>query len=162
MNALGIAVLGEYVTRIYDQVRARPLYLVERRVNFPEEAEEDSIRAADPREDPAMRVGGWRPMSWERIAVVLLVFVALATRLPAPWGPEVIGDEMLHLESWRNRYRTDDMMPLFMRRLGAQPTVLAEPETGPSRSVPRRTPCSSGPCLSRATPPPPPTRHWVR
>lgn len=60
---------------------------------------------------------GWRPRSWERIAVVLLVFVALATRLPAPWGPEVIGDEMLHLESWRNRYRTADMMPLFQRRL---------------------------------------------
>jgi dolichol-phosphate mannosyltransferase len=36
MNALGIAVLGEYVIRIYEQVRARPLYLVERRVNFPD------------------------------------------------------------------------------------------------------------------------------
>jgi len=34
MNALGIAVLGEYVTRIYEQVRARPLYVVERTVNF--------------------------------------------------------------------------------------------------------------------------------
>ena len=28
---------------------------------------------------------------------------------------------MLHLESWRNRYRTDDMMPLFMRRLELNP-----------------------------------------
>ena len=37
MNALGIAVLGEYVTRIYEQVRARPMYLVERRVNFPDD-----------------------------------------------------------------------------------------------------------------------------
>jgi dolichol-phosphate mannosyltransferase len=37
MNALGIAILGEYVSRIYDQVRSRPLYLVERRVNFEEE-----------------------------------------------------------------------------------------------------------------------------
>ncbi len=37
MNALGIAVLGEYVTRIYDQVRDRPLYLVDRWVNFPED-----------------------------------------------------------------------------------------------------------------------------
>jgi hypothetical protein len=36
---------------------------------------------------------GWRPMSWERLAVVLLFFVSLATRLPAPWGAEVIGDE---------------------------------------------------------------------
>ncbi len=28
LNALGIAVLGEYVVRIYDQVRARPLFVV--------------------------------------------------------------------------------------------------------------------------------------
>ena len=35
LNALGIAILGEYVVRIYDQVRARPLYVVARRVNLP-------------------------------------------------------------------------------------------------------------------------------
>ena len=34
VNAMGIAVLGEYVIRIYDQVRARPLYLVDRMVNM--------------------------------------------------------------------------------------------------------------------------------
>jgi dolichol-phosphate mannosyltransferase len=34
LNALGIAVLGEYVVRIYDQVRGRPHYIVARRVNF--------------------------------------------------------------------------------------------------------------------------------
>ena len=28
LNAVGIATLGEYVTRIYDQVRGRPMYLV--------------------------------------------------------------------------------------------------------------------------------------
>jgi dolichol-phosphate mannosyltransferase len=39
MNAAGIAVLGEYVTRIYDQVRGRPLFVVERRVNCPEPVE---------------------------------------------------------------------------------------------------------------------------
>jgi dolichol-phosphate mannosyltransferase len=39
INSLGIAVLGEYVLRIYDQVRSRPLYLVERRVNFPLDTE---------------------------------------------------------------------------------------------------------------------------
>jgi glycosyltransferase involved in cell wall biosynthesis len=33
LNALGISVLGEYVVRIYDQVRARPMYLVDRTVN---------------------------------------------------------------------------------------------------------------------------------
>lgn len=34
VNALGISMLGEYVARIYDQVRGRPLYLVDRAVNF--------------------------------------------------------------------------------------------------------------------------------
>ena len=33
LNALGISMLGEYVVRIYDQVRSRPLYLVDRTVN---------------------------------------------------------------------------------------------------------------------------------
>jgi dolichol-phosphate mannosyltransferase len=33
LNALGISMLGEYVVRIYDQVRGRPLYLVDRTVN---------------------------------------------------------------------------------------------------------------------------------
>ena len=33
VNALGISMLGAYVARIYDQVRQRPLYLVERSVN---------------------------------------------------------------------------------------------------------------------------------
>ncbi len=34
LNALGICILGEYVIRIYDQVRGRPPYLVDRKVNF--------------------------------------------------------------------------------------------------------------------------------
>jgi dolichol-phosphate mannosyltransferase len=34
VNALGISILGEYVVRIYDQVRGRPLYLVECTRNF--------------------------------------------------------------------------------------------------------------------------------
>ncbi len=33
LNALGVSILGEYVVRIYDQVRGRPLYLVDRQVN---------------------------------------------------------------------------------------------------------------------------------
>lgn len=35
LNALGVSILGEYVIRIYDQVRGRPLYLVDRTVNVP-------------------------------------------------------------------------------------------------------------------------------
>ncbi len=34
VNALGIGVLGEYVVRIYDQVRARPKFIVDRTVNL--------------------------------------------------------------------------------------------------------------------------------
>jgi glycosyltransferase involved in cell wall biosynthesis len=34
LNALGISMLGEYVLRIYDQVRARPLFLIDRIVNI--------------------------------------------------------------------------------------------------------------------------------
>ena len=36
VNALGIGVLGEYVVRIYDQVRNRPQFIVNRFVNFDE------------------------------------------------------------------------------------------------------------------------------
>jgi len=39
LNALGISILGEYVTRIYDEVRQRPLFLVERTVNIDPPAE---------------------------------------------------------------------------------------------------------------------------
>ncbi len=34
LNSLGICILGEYVIRIHEQVRGRPLYLVDRKVNF--------------------------------------------------------------------------------------------------------------------------------
>jgi dolichol-phosphate mannosyltransferase len=36
LNALGISILGEYVIRIYDQVRGRPAFLVDRTVNINE------------------------------------------------------------------------------------------------------------------------------
>jgi dolichol-phosphate mannosyltransferase len=36
VNALGISMLGAYVARIYDQVRGRPIYLVERTLNVHE------------------------------------------------------------------------------------------------------------------------------
>ncbi|MBI3837342.1 MAG: glycosyltransferase family 2 protein [Planctomycetia bacterium] len=39
VNALGISMLGEYVARIYDQVRGRPVYLVDRGVNLQSGAE---------------------------------------------------------------------------------------------------------------------------
>ena len=47
LNALGISILGEYVIRIYDQVRARPLYLVDRTVNIAGESEGANHAAGD-------------------------------------------------------------------------------------------------------------------
>jgi dolichol-phosphate mannosyltransferase len=47
MNALGICILGEYVIRIYDQVRARPLYLVDRVVNLRSTPSDSTPAAAD-------------------------------------------------------------------------------------------------------------------
>jgi glycosyltransferase involved in cell wall biosynthesis len=41
LNAVGIAILGEYVARIYDQVRGRPMYLVARKVNFRDNDEQE-------------------------------------------------------------------------------------------------------------------------
>ncbi len=34
MNSLGIAIIGEYITRIYDQVRARPAFIIDRVINI--------------------------------------------------------------------------------------------------------------------------------
>lgn len=43
LNALGIGILGEYVMRIYDQVRARPQFIVERAVNLDGEPRTDTM-----------------------------------------------------------------------------------------------------------------------
>ena len=47
LNALGISILGEYVVRIYDQVRERPIYLVDRKVNFREADRAASLQVVD-------------------------------------------------------------------------------------------------------------------
>ena len=46
LNALGISMLGEYVVRIYDQVRARPFYLIDRTVNFAPQTRRKATRPA--------------------------------------------------------------------------------------------------------------------
>ncbi len=54
VNSLGISMLGEYVARIYDQVRGRPLYLVDRTVGDQVTAERRSNLATES-EDAAYR-----------------------------------------------------------------------------------------------------------
>lgn len=44
MNAFGVAVLGEYVIRIYNQVRSRPAFIVAREVHGRACAHEESVR----------------------------------------------------------------------------------------------------------------------
>jgi dolichol-phosphate mannosyltransferase len=46
LNALGISMLGEYVLRIYDQVRDRPLYLIDRTVNLSDRDPSPPAKAA--------------------------------------------------------------------------------------------------------------------
>lgn len=41
VNALGISMLGAYVARIYDEVRGRPVYLIDRTVNDPLKSGQD-------------------------------------------------------------------------------------------------------------------------
>ena len=54
LNALGICILGEYVIRIYDQVRGRPLYLIDRTVNI--EAEGGSAMGPAAGDEPYDRL----------------------------------------------------------------------------------------------------------
>jgi glycosyltransferase involved in cell wall biosynthesis len=51
LNALGIAVLGEYVVRIYDEVRDRPSYVVAREVGRVAPPRGDSADGSDDRAD---------------------------------------------------------------------------------------------------------------
>lgn len=51
LNAMGIAILGEYVVRIYDQVRGRPLYLVDRMVNMKSEVRQETADGDKPYRD---------------------------------------------------------------------------------------------------------------
>ena len=55
VNSLGISMLGEYVARIYDQVRGRPLYLVDRTVDSHVAAAERRSNLATELEDAAYR-----------------------------------------------------------------------------------------------------------
>lgn len=52
LNALGIAVLGEYVIRIYDQVRSRPQFIVAEKLNFDDTADQTVAASLDWQSSP--------------------------------------------------------------------------------------------------------------
>ena len=54
---------------------------------------------------------------WMFAILLVLVAISFLTRLPSPWRLDVINDEMHHLESWRNRYKSQDIYPLFLQKL---------------------------------------------
>ena len=64
------------------------------------------------------------------VGMALAVLLTAYTRLPAPWRVGVTNDEMLHLESFRNHYRTDDIYPVFVRKVelaGREPMAVPHP-----------------------------------
>jgi dolichol-phosphate mannosyltransferase len=70
LNSLGICILGEYVIRIYDQVRHRPLYLVDHTVNMTSaewaEEEETSEEIEDEYMDLLDQASAMRRESWAK------------------------------------------------------------------------------------------------
>jgi hypothetical protein len=80
------------------------------------------------------------PAPWLRNVVLgLLAALSLATRLPAPWRLDAVNDEMFHIKSWRNRYRTDDVLPLFLRRID-QTNKLSSPQKDSLRRLYQTSP----------------------
>ncbi len=61
INSLGVAILGEYVVRIYDQVRARPQFLVDSTTNFPLPQVSEREPHTIPHEEPFPLAVGTEP-----------------------------------------------------------------------------------------------------
>lgn len=63
LNALGIGILGEYVIRIYDQVRARPLFVVARTTNGEEMSDPNTLplprRNFSPKPNSSLQCRRW-------------------------------------------------------------------------------------------------------
>lgn len=70
--------------------------------------------AGTPVEHSTTRKGRAR-VTWTLLTLVLLV--AGAVRLHQALRPDVVGDEMLHLPSFRNHYGESDVYPIFRERL---------------------------------------------
>ncbi len=93
LNALGICILGEYVIRIYDQVRGRPIYLVKRTVNLarPTEADPAACPGADSADQIPGRTAGPKPRSGASAESEVALPTGLESAAPAELDSEHSG-----------------------------------------------------------------------
>ena len=166
---MSIGLLGEYLARIYDEVKERPLFIVRRR--FPDRPRRIVPRrpalvrgAMTSRVDSAFRAGwpGWQPSrpcspsttSW---------------RSPRASQKSMTFDEMAHLTGGYTYWAFDDyrLHPEngnWPQRLGALPAVLGGAVVPPARSarlddVERLCRSATSSCTSAATMPTPCSRR---
>ncbi len=72
LNALGISILGEYVIRIYDQVRGRPIYVAESIRNLPGLAQTGLVRSGQqPRSQTADSASSGTERVIDRVELLL-------------------------------------------------------------------------------------------
>jgi glycosyltransferase involved in cell wall biosynthesis len=52
LNMMGLGILGEYLGRVFIEVKQRPLYLVQDLIGFENNSAEDAARPAQPASSP--------------------------------------------------------------------------------------------------------------
>ena len=132
VQLVSIGLLGEYLARIYDEVKERPLYIVRRR--FPDRPPEAPARRtrADGRsrganDAAAERISATAASGWRPSAALLTLYYVMA--LSAASQKSMTFDEMAHLTGgytyWAfNDYRLHPENGNWPQRLGALPAIL--------------------------------------
>ena len=91
LNALGISMLGEYVLRIYDQVRGRPLYVVDRMVNVAGADGSDRTGAGRRDIEPSIADDESEKLL-AQTAELLDMSAALKSELPIPMSHKMVNE----------------------------------------------------------------------
>ena len=151
VQLLSIGLLGEYLARIYDEVKARPLFIVRRR--FPDRSEQDHGRlTAGPASHDAgvdFRLQPLAPIAG--VAALLALYDVMA--LSAASEKSMTFDEMAHLTGgytyWAfNDYRLHPENGNWPQRLGALPAVLGGATSPVSINPHGRLPTSTPSAIS--------------